>query len=306
MRTVCLLTVLESQRLALALLFGFSSIAPAAEPPPPGDTLVVMTYNVRSASPGSPVPWLQRRPVMRDCIRNFSPDVIGTQEGYYQQLKDLTADLPEYDWIGQSRDGGSKGEFMAVFYRKSRLEPVAFDHFWLSDTPDAIGSRTWGSIPPRMVTWVRLFERQTKREFYFVTTHVDGNKRAQEKSARLIRERVEALEPAVPVLLAGDFNAVPDRDKLYELLVGDKCFADTWQGARERRGEGWSTFNGFKELVRSERRIDWILARGKVSVDASEIVTFSREGRFPSDHLPVVAWLGLLPQGVWLAVRESP
>jgi endonuclease/exonuclease/phosphatase family metal-dependent hydrolase len=47
--------------------------------------------------------------------------------------------------------------------------------------------------------------------------------------------------------------------------------------------------------VRSERRIDWILARGKVSVDASEIVTFSREGRFPSDHLPVVAWLGLLP-----------
>ena len=40
-------------------------------------------------------------------------------------------------------------------------------------------------------------------------------------------------------------------------------------------------------------RIDWILARGKVTVDAEEIETFSRDGHFPSDHCPVVAWLRL-------------
>jgi endonuclease/exonuclease/phosphatase family metal-dependent hydrolase len=260
--------------------------------PPQGETLVVMTYNVRSASRGSPVAWEVRRPLMRECLGCYAPDVIGTQEAHYQQLKDLVEDFPEYGWIGQCRDGGSQGEFMAVFYRKSRLEPLAFDHFWLSDTPETIGSRTWGSkLPARMVTWVRLRDRQTGHEFYFFTTHVDGNKQAQDKSVLLIRKRVQALDPALPVLLTGDFNAVPGKDKAYDLLVGDGFFADAWTAAKERRGEGFSTFNGFKALVKNDRRIDWILARGNISVEDSEIVTFSRNGKFPSDHLPVVARL---------------
>jgi endonuclease/exonuclease/phosphatase family metal-dependent hydrolase len=277
--------------LGCRLFAGHSSSAPE-NPSAPNGALVVMTYNVRSASRGSPVAWDLRRPLMRECLRQYSPDVIGTQEAYFQQLKDLIEDFPEYAWIGQCRDGGSSGEFTAVFYRKSRFEPLAFDHFWLSDTPETIGSKTWGSqLPPRMVTWVRVLDRQTKREFYVFTTHVDGNKQAQEKSVRLIRQRVAALEPVLPVLLTGDFNAVPGKDKAYDLLVGDEFFADSWTRARERRGEGFSTFNGFKTLVKNERRIDWILARGVVTVEAAETVTFAREGKFPSDHLPVVAWL---------------
>ncbi len=264
---------------------------PGSAPVRSKDTLAVMTWNIRSASRGSPVPWPQRRSLLRECIKNVSPDVIGTQEGYFQQLNDITADLPEYDWIGQSRTGGSRGEFMAVFYRKSRLEPIAFDHFWLSDTPETIGSMTWGNPVPRMLLWVRFLDRLTGSEFYLATTHIDGNKNAQAKSALLIRDRLGALDPAVPVLLTGDFNAVPDRDKLHELLVGEDLFADTWLAAKERRGEGWSTFTGFKELVRNERRIDWILAHGSVAVDASEIVIWNRAGKFPSDHLPVIAWL---------------
>ena len=58
------------------------------------------------------------------------------------QLQDIAADLPAFQWIGVGRDGGSRGEFMAVFYRTARLEPLAFDHFWLSDTPEvSTGSR---------------------------------------------------------------------------------------------------------------------------------------------------------------------
>lgn len=275
------------------LLLVFASLAApvtgvAATNPP----LAVMTYNIRSASPGSPVPWCERRALVAECIQRVAPDIIGTQEGYFQQLRELAADLSIYDWIGQGREGGSKGEFMAVFYRRARFEPLAFDHFWLSDTPETIGSKTWGSkIPPRLVTWVRLADRQTHRAFYVLTTHLDGNKQAQEKSVRLIRQRVGALDPALPVLLTGDFNVVPGRDATYDAFVGDQFFTDTWILAGSRRGEGFSTFNGFKALVRNERRIDWILARGNVTVDAAEIITFAREGSFPSDHLPVVAWL---------------
>src|SRR5439155_5850780 len=109
------------------------------------DTLCVMTYNLRFASPIPPNAWFQRRPIMRELIQQISPDVMGTQEGLAGQLKDLATDLPGYDWIGVGRDDGrEKGEFMAVFYRKARLQPLTTNYFWLSDTPEVAVSTTLG------------------------------------------------------------------------------------------------------------------------------------------------------------------
>jgi endonuclease/exonuclease/phosphatase family metal-dependent hydrolase len=256
--------------------------------------LTVMTYNLRFASQSPPNAWPQRRPLMSELIGKLAPDVFGTQEGLYSQLQDLAADLPGYQWIGMGRDGGSRGEFMAVFYRTARLEPLAFDHFWLSDTPEVIGSKTWGPTLARMVTWVKFRDRQTKGEFIFINTHFDHKvQEAREKSARLVRQRVAGFDPRLPVLLVGDFNAAAGDNKAYDILTGDKFFADTWTTARERVNDGIGSFNGFKAIQKGRPRIDWILSRGQVTADRIEIVTFSREGQFPSDHCPVVAKLRL-------------
>jgi endonuclease/exonuclease/phosphatase family metal-dependent hydrolase len=257
-------------------------------------TLTVMTYNLKFASPNPPNAWPQRRPLMAELIANLAPDVFGTQEGLYGQLQDLAADLPAFQWIGLGRDGGSRGEFMAVFYRTARLEPLAFDHFWLSDTPEVIGSKTWGPKLARMVTWVRFRDRRTKREFIFVNTHFDHQvQEAREKSARLVRERIATFDPKLPVLLVGDFNAAAHRNKAYAILTDDKFLTDTWTTAHECVNEILGTFNDFKALQRGGPRIDWILSRGEVTADRIEIVTFSRDGQFPSDHCPVVAKLRL-------------
>ena len=270
-----------------------SATAQTAAAGTPG-TLTVMTYNLKFGSPNPPNGWPQRRPLMRELIAQLAPDVFGTQEGLYGQLQDLAADLPAYQWIGMGREGGSRGEFMAVFYRTARLEPLAFDHFWLSDTPTVIGSKTWGPTLPRMVTWVKFRDRQTKREFIFVNTHFDHLvQAAREKSAQLIRERVAAFDAKLPVLLVGDFNAAAGSNKAYGILTDDKFFADTWTTARARVNEGIGTFNGFRAIPRDGVRIDWILSRGEVAADRIEIVTFSRDGQFPSDHFPVVAKLRL-------------
>jgi endonuclease/exonuclease/phosphatase family metal-dependent hydrolase len=255
-----------------------------------GSPLCVMTYNLRYASPNPPNAWPTRRPLIRDVIQQAAPDVIGTQEGLYQQVKDLAADLPEFAWIGLGREGGSKGEFMAVFYRKARLEPLAFDHFWLSDTPEVIGSTTWGNSNRRMVTWVKFRDRAAGGEFFLFNTHFDHQiQLAREKSAELVRQRVTALGTNAPVLLIGDFNAAAQTNQAYTTLTADAFFTDAWLAARERRGEGVGTFNDFKAAVPNGPRIDWILARGAVSVDSAETVTFTRDGQFPSDHFPVVA-----------------
>ncbi len=252
--------------------------------------LTVMTYNLRYASDTPPNAWPDRRPIMKTCIRSVQPDLLGTQEGLYRQLRELAADLPEYDWIGTGRDGGSRGEFMAVFYRRARFEPLEYDHFWLSDTPEIIASSTWGNSNRRMVTWVRFRDRESGAEFYFWNTHLDHALQvAREKGARLIRDRVNALKTRLPVLLVGDFNAVAGTNPVYDLLVRDGGFKDTWELAAERRNADFNTFNGFAPPKREGQRIDWILLRGEADVAWSEIVTFAQNGQFPSDHFPVVA-----------------
>jgi endonuclease/exonuclease/phosphatase family metal-dependent hydrolase len=255
------------------------------------DALVVMTFNLRYASDQPPNAWPRRRGVVKELIERQRPDVIGTQEGLYQQLKDIAADLPHYAWIGTGRDGGSRGEFMAVFYRRERLEPIEYDHFWLSDTPRVIGSATWGNSNRRMVTWVKFRDRSLRHDFYFFNTHLDhAVQTAREKSAALILERVEKLRTRLPVLLVGDFNAVAGQNKVYAMLVHEGAFADTWTLA-QKRGPSFNTFHNYGGPTEGNERIDWILARGDVKCLATEIVTHATDGQYPSDHFPVVARL---------------
>ena len=252
-------------------------------------SLRVMTYNLRYADDTPPNSWGERLPVAIAMLGETAPDVIGTQEGLYHQVKDLDAALADYDWIGIGRNGGSRSEFMAVFFRRDRLEPVEFDHFWLSDTPDVVGSTTWGNTNIRMVTWVRFLDRQTDREFYALNTHFDHQIReAREKGARLIIERARKLDQDVPVILLGDFNARADDSAVYDTLVADDAFGDTWHTA-ERRGDPIDTYHAYRNVGDSGRRIDWILSRGPVQTLATEVVTFAQDGQRPSDHYPVMA-----------------
>lgn len=256
-----------------------------------GRELSVMTYNLRYASGATPNSWPERLPAALGMLEEAQPDLIGTQEGLYHQLKDLAAGLPDYEWLGLGREGGSHGEFMAVFYRPERFEPLEYDHYWLSDTPALISSTTWGNRVKRMVTWVKFRDLQSGQDFYFVNTHFDHEvQQSREKSAALVLERVLALDTLLPVILVGDFNAVAGRNPAYDVLVNDDAFFDTWTTA-ESRGEAYATFHNYRGPRLADARIDWILARGPVTSLESEVVTFSLDGQYPSDHFPVQARL---------------
>ena len=269
--------------------------APTPPPSPRSGELCVVTYNLRFAGYTGANAWPTRRPVMKALLDELKPDVMGTQEGVYAQLKDIAADQPELDWIGLGRDGGSRGEFMAIFYRRDRLEPLEYDHFWLSDTPLVMGSSTWGNTNRRMVSWVRFRDRTTQREFYFWNTHLDhALQPAREKAASLILEQIRTTAKAsLPLLLVGDFNAVSGDNPVYDQLVKSGGLIDTWHAAAVRRQEQMNSFNGFEPAKVEGKRIDWILTRSPVQVRATEVITFSRNEQWPSDHFPVVAWLTL-------------
>ena len=158
---------------------------------------------------------------------DFEPERLGFAHEEIEQVRDLAADLPAYDWIGLGRDGGSRGEFMAVFYRRDRFEPLAFDHFWLSDTPQVIASTSWGNRLPRMVTWVRFRDRSTGRVFEFWNTHLDHQSEpARQQSAVLLRDRIAGIPADIPVVVTGDFNAVAGASAAYTTLTADGALTD--------------------------------------------------------------------------------
>ncbi|MET9567253.1 endonuclease/exonuclease/phosphatase family protein [Streptomyces tauricus] len=258
------------------------------------DHLDVMSFNLRYASTAEPNSWAVRRPVTRELLRRERLHVIGTQEGLYQQVRDIATDLgAHYDWIGTGRAGGSRDEFMTVFYDTRRLAPVEYDHFWLSDTPSVIGSNTWGGGSIRMVTWVRFRDlRDGQREFYFLNTHLDNaSQNARARAAALISERIAGLDRSLPLVVTGDFNVAAHKNPVYDTMLG-AGLVDTWETAAER-SKLYATFHGYRPLTPDGDRIDWILASPGVSAHRASISTFSVDGQFPSDHLPVQASLTL-------------
>jgi len=255
----------------------------------------VMTYNIRFADNAPPHAWAQRLPQMVKRLKTQDPDLLGVQEAYWPQMRDLAAALPEYAWVGMGVRGGTAGEFTAIFYRRDRFDLLDFDHFWLSATPTTIGSKTWGNAYVRMVTWVKLRDRRSRAVFYQLNTHLDnGSGESRTRSAQLVLKQMKDFTPGVPVVMTGDFNAPAGTSRTFAILTGPGGFTDTWATAT-RRGSTIGTLGDWKPPVPDGPRIDWILARGRVRTLATQIDPYAHDGAYASDHYPVIADIVISP-----------
>jgi endonuclease/exonuclease/phosphatase family metal-dependent hydrolase len=272
--------------------------------------LRVMTFNLRFADydPAAPHAWSVRRPAVAALLRREAPDLVGTQEGLHRQLREIHEDVQQpgkrYDWIGLGREGGSRGEFMAVFYDAGRLEPVEYEHFWIAPDPHAVGQKWPGAGSPRMVTWVRLRETESGSEFYALNTHLDNvSSKARLAGARLLVEQMRApqsplpsFDPDLPCVVMGDFNvpAASVEGGVYETLLSGGELTDSFAAAPpEQRGQDHHTWHDYAGMDAQGARIDWILTSPGVRTLSAGINTSTYEGRYPSDHFPVQATLEL-------------
>jgi endonuclease/exonuclease/phosphatase family metal-dependent hydrolase len=185
----------------------------------------------------------------------------------------------------------------AIFTRNDRYQVLEHGTFWLSETPDVIGSKGWDAALPRIATWVKLHDRRCDPDTLFVfNVHFDHmGSLAREKSAELLRERMATIAQAQPVILMGDFNdpAVMESPSYRVLTVEEKhtglTLRDTWSlASRDQRMQGEGTFHGFNgEATRG--RIDWILVTDDFQGVDAGIDRMQDNGRYPSDHFPVWA-----------------
>lgn len=259
------------------------------------NSLRVMTFNIRYDEPRDGVnSWMHRKTKVADVIRFHKADLIGVQEALVGQLKDLQKLLPDFAWCGAGRaDGKNGGEFSAILYHKSRFDLIETKTFWLSETPDKIGSKGWDANLPRIVTWAKFFDKETKKTFYHFDTHFDHiGKTARTESSKLLLAKTREIAGKFPFVVTGDFNAEESTD-VYKILTGKAensgyKLLDARYISRRGHFGGTSTFSGFKELE-PERKIDYVFVREGVEVYEHGILSDRWDGLWASDHLPVLA-----------------
>ncbi len=264
------------------------------------DALRVMTFNVRygTANDGENA-WDQRKKLLVDVIREFDPDLLGTQEVLASQADFLQEKLSDYALVGVGRDDGKRqGEFSAALYKKSRFDALDSGTFWLSETPDVPGSKSWDSLLPRIVTWVRLRDRESpQRELLWLNTHWDHRGRqARVESGKMIRKFIDEHAGDALVLVTGDLNVNEDHPGVQAMLAAEFVprLADLYRQAHPEARPDESTFGGFRGQTQG-KRIDFILGSAECRVTDADIVRTSRDGRYPSDHYPVTAVVKLPP-----------
>ncbi len=82
----------------------------------------MMSFNMkRDLLPFGRHVWHKRAGQAAELIRRAAPDILGTQELTEGPLGDMERLLPEYQWVGEGRGGGRKGEYTAIFFRREKF-----------------------------------------------------------------------------------------------------------------------------------------------------------------------------------------
>lgn len=290
----------DRSRVAVAWLglLGLSCSGCHTTPAPVDVSLTAMSFNIRNgkANDGDNR-WSNRRPLVAEVIRGYAPDVVGLQEAFRFQLDQLAADLQGYAEVGEGRGGGVRDEYSAILYRAERFDLLESGTFWLSETPEVV-SKHWGHHHFRICTWARLRDVASGRALFVFNTHFDHqSQRARLNSAALIRRRILDRRTDDPVVVLGDMNAGEDNPAIAELKAAESSypmrdsFREVYPDATEV-----GTGNGRYRGRRDGAKIDYVLISPEFTTLEARIDQEPRDGRYPSDHYPVIAKLCLRTQ----------
>jgi endonuclease/exonuclease/phosphatase family metal-dependent hydrolase len=264
----------------------------------------VTSFNIRYASANDGEnSWPLRERRVGEAIRAWNSDIIGLQEVEAVQADWLRALLPTHTFHGVGRtDGQRKGEFAPILFRSERFMLEESGHFWLSPTPDVVGSRGWDAALERMASWVRLLDRETSMKVLVINTHLDHKGEvARAESLNLIRTRAESLAKGAAIIITGDFNTSADDAPASGFFApageaGATALRDTFRRVYPERDLDEGTFSTWNTPPRSPltlagARIDWVVTSGAFETISSEIDRRTPGGRLISDHYPVHARL---------------
>ncbi len=249
------------------------------------NTLNIMSFNIRYSPNDGINNWGYRKKMATDVFRDYAIDIAGLQEVVDIQLPDLENLLPEYAFFG---DHAGTGVYSPILYNKEKFQLLDYNTFWLSATPDIVGSMGWDARFPRTVTWGKFKNKDTGSIFFFFNTHFDHiGTVARRESAKLLMAKLGEIAGNTPAIVTGDFNFTKD-DSYYDIIVSkDNTIPvkDTKVDTAIPFSGIDSSFNGFgkPQMV----IIDFVFVTENIRTKIYDILNIREGDVYISDHYPV-------------------
>jgi endonuclease/exonuclease/phosphatase family metal-dependent hydrolase len=262
-----------------------AAVTATTEPAGRRRTHRILTCNILLDLPeqkGTPFDWAaRRREACENLIRSRHPDIVCMQEVGRIQNDDMGRAFPDFGKFGYDDPYVDKRprRFQAIknviLFSRDRYELVAGGTYWLSETPLVPGSHLPGEGLPRHVTWVRLQDRATGRQFRVLDTHLGLKQPHRQKQAEIIAAETQPYADDFPQLLCGDFNSTATSSEHRVLL--DAGWKDTYAAVHGATTTAPAT-------AHSPRKIDFVFYRGAIKPVAAEIFRNADPARPASDH----------------------
>jgi len=264
-------------------------------------SFAIASYNVRAAMGCDPMPhrWFERAPRIVETIEHEGYDIVGIQEAERFWCKRLMALMPGWRYIYYGREANGEGESASIIWNDARFELVDQGNFWLSETPDVPGSRSWNSGCPRTCTWGRFKDRKTGKEFLLFNTHLDcSSLAARTNGMRVLLEHLVALrkQTGLPAFFMGDLNISYAYkrmrvDENHPLVMASKVLTAMWDKSETPHQGSFSSWLGINVPFDLEHpyadpdgRIDHLYVSDGVRVISSRTCDFFPQGLPTSDH----------------------
>lgn len=253
----------------------------------------VMSFNIRYDNPDDGQNnWKYRKDRVANVIHFYEVDILGTQEVLHHQLLDMQKRLPEYGVVGVGReDGKEKGEYSALWYKKERFSLLDSGYFWLSATPEVVGSKGWDGACERVASWAKLKDKISGKVFFALNTHLDHvGEIARREGINLILQRIKQLSNGYAVVVTGDFNAEPESDVIKRVVDSSNPLhlIDARSISPIVYGPSWS-YHDFGRLPNEKRSlIDYVFVRNGLKVLRYGVLAETNNDAFLSDHAPIL------------------
>ncbi len=261
--------------------------------------LKIGTFNILTQSEVHPFEWSRR---WNDVVRTIDMcgcGIMGLQEVKKEQLDCICRNCG-FSFVGEPRQDPCEtdgGEHACIIYRNDMFKVLDSGTFWLSETPETPGSKSWDTAYARICTWARMAFLENGFELNVFNTHLDHRGDvARRRGLELILERIASISKQYggPCVLSGDFNMEPGHRAMQAL---DGVLENTGNVTLTPPEGPWETFHNFRDRRPLDEcrfmHIDYIYVSPDTRVRSYKVVDDPIDGRLPSDHYPVVAELEL-------------
>ena len=243
--------------------------------------------------------WKARRELITQLLSSSDASIIGVQELMPDMKEDLRTRLSGFRIVGQGRTRQLANEHAAILLRADNTTLLYDQTFWLSKHPEKSGSRAYFAMFPRICTVCEVYSKELGQKIRVFNTHFDhvcGP--ARSLGVRTILEYMHRynLREKLPTILMGDLNARPGSKPVRMLSENRHPFTDihlTSVYSRFDTKDIHNSYHGFRGRCKGRRPIDYIFVSDDFQIQDAYLDTSSLDGRYPSDHFPLVAVLSV-------------